>query len=180
MPAMLLSKEDWKEVRRASEAGVDDPQLSKDYGVSQGAIRVRKMREKWLTPRKLAEQVAIAKVKQEMRNHTNAVVTAVTKPAEESISERMLNSAELIGSQIMSVLERKAALVYKNPGIIDDPETVGDLGTMVNVSRKIAGLDKPEANASVALNFGAFWQAPDSSPQSTEKPVEKARVVDCD
>ena len=169
---MLLSKEEWNEVRKASEAGVDDSQLSKDYGITQTSIRMRKMREKWLTPRRLAEEVAVAKVRKEMKRHTNSVVTSVTRPAELSISDKMLSSAEAIGTQIMAVLARKAAFVAQNPDTIDDPESVSDLGTIVNVSRKIAGLDKPDVAANIALNFGAFWE----SPSGVE--VEKPRVLD--
>lgn len=100
-------------------------------------------------------------------------VTRVT--AEQSIASKMLNSAELIGSQIMAVIAKKAEHVFKNPSSIDDPETVADLGTMVNVSRKIAGLDKPELSANLSLSFGAFW----TPPVSENGPdVERPRVVD--
>lgn len=165
---MKISKEDWKEIQRASEAGCEDQQLSEDFGISKLAIRQRRFREGWLTPNKIRAEVAAQKARAEALKLGNKAVvenddeeSGVTRvTAEQSIASKMLNSAELIGSQIMGVLVRKAKLVAENPGLIDDPETVADLGTIVNVSRKIAGLDKPDVNANVALNFGAFWEAP--------------------
>lgn len=170
MPAARLTKEGWFEIQRASEAGVDDDQLSQDYGVSKGAIRIRRMREGWLTPRKMAEEVAIQKAKAEVRNLSNkAAVTGVTTtPAEESIARKMLRDGETAGIHAMSVLLKKLAFAAENPETISDLETVGDISVAVKAARGIAGLDK-QGQGQVVLNFGAFWNAEKTGPD--DRPV---------
>ena len=98
---------------------------------------------------------------------------AVVRPtAEESIATKMANSAEEIGTKLMEVLLKKARFVAENPESIDDLESVSDIGTVVNISRKIAGLDKQESTANIALNFGAFWQSPSSVEQERPRVLE--------
>ena len=173
MPAMLISKEEWNTIKLASEAGVDDQQLSEDYGVSKASIRKRRQLDKWLTPRKIEEEKAVAKAKALARQSPSNISQVSQKPsAEESIASKLLKMGETGTLALAEVALQKALFVRDNPETIDDLETIGDMSTALKLLRTAAGMDKQESNVAVALNFGAFWE----SPGSTE--VERPRVLD--
>lgn len=158
MPAMKLSPDQWAEVKKASEAGVDDAQLSQDFGISKGAIRIRRMRENWSTGKSRAEAVAVARVKSQFKGMpATGLVTGVTKPnAEESIAAKMAAQAEEIGLHAMAIIARKMKLAAENPETIDDFESIGDVATGAKTARSIAGLDKTEGGG-IHINLGSFF-----------------------
>ena len=180
MPAMLISKEEWKEIQKASEAGVPDSQLSEQFGISKASIKMRRMREGWLTPARLKAEVAAQSARKlalsqgvslrEKEESKTGVVTRVT--AEESIASKLLKMGETGTLALAEVALRKALFVRDNPETIDDLETIGDMSTALKLLRTAAGLDRQENSVAVALNFGAFWQSPSSAE------VERPRVVD--
>ena len=180
MPAMLLSKEEWNEVRKASEAGVDDSQLSKDYGVSKNLIKQKRFQQKWMTPLRVKAEAQLQRERKSIMARASvggdkAVVdgkTLTVLTAEESVAAKMVKDGEVAGLHAMKILLGKLAFAAANPSSIDDLESVGDVSIAAKTARSIAGLDKPDVAANIALNFGAFWESPSGAE------VEKPRVLD--
>lgn len=174
---MKLSKEEWKEIRSASEAGIEDSQLSQTYQIPKPAIRMRRMREKWLTPNRIQAEIAANKARAEAlaRGNKGALVesdvTRVTKPALEAVSERLLEDGKAASLRGMVLL--KNLLERAKPEDLADLADVGDVVQAVKGARLIAGLDKE--GQSLTLNLGAFWEAP---VEPGSGPVEKPMVLD--
>lgn len=179
---MLLSKEEWKEVQKASEAGLEDEELSRTYGVSKASIKMRRMREKWMTPNRIRAEIAASKAradsmrigngqaKKELAALGDGNVTTVTKPALEAVSESLLEdgkASSILGMRLLKGLLERAA---KDPESLESLETASDVVTAVKGARLIAGLDRE--GSSVTLNLGAFWEAPvEGSGLEAEKPL---------
>lgn len=178
---MKLSPADWREVRKASEAGCDDDQLSQDYGISRGAIRIRRMREKWLTGKVLAEAVAVAKVKSEIRSMPNGhAVTAVTAPkAEDSIAARLASDAEAVSVHAMKIILHKMKIAAEQPETIDDFEKIGDISIAAKTARSIAGLDKQEGGG-ININLGSFFGTSRENEREVHAHVLKPRLTGLD
>lgn len=167
----------WAEVRKASEAGVDDDSLAKDFGVSKGAIRIRRMREKWSTEKSRAEAAAVAKTKAQFKTMGSAAVTSVTATtAEESIAAKMASMAEDIGLKAMEIIQRKMKFAAENPGSIDDFETIGDIATGAKTARSIAGLDKHEGGG-IQINLGSFFGTAREDEREAQAVVLRPRLT---
>ena len=178
MATTIKSSETWTEIRKASEAGCNDNQLSEEHGVSRCSIRKKRQREQWMTPSRLKAEAEAQRVRTSMlqRNRLSPTERAglpspPVMPAEESIAARMNAGAEEVGAKLMEVILAKVRTLHRDPDSIADPKNLGDLSIMVNTTRKIAGLDKPDNQVAVALNFGAFWEAPGGAQQ------ERPRVL---
>ncbi len=174
MPAAKLSIEDWKEVQRASEMGVDDKSLSQDYGVSEVAIRQRRFRERWLTQASIKAEAEAQKVKKRLlqgngltKSEKSGGVTVITKPAVETVAETITRLTDR--NQLRAANAVDAAM--RGMGALEI-ETVAELATGVKLLRLMDGRDKE--GTSVAVQFGAFWQGPENGPE--EKPVVVVRA----
>ena len=159
---MIASPETWREIRKASEAGVPDGQLSEDYGVSKGAIKVRRLREQWATQTRINAEVEAQKARglalaRGIPKNAEGV-THVT--AEASIAQKLLADGELAGLHAMAILLKKLTFSAENPETIADLETVSDVSTAVKTARSIAGLDKSDVTVNVPV---MFWNGQDAS-----------------
>ncbi len=168
MPAMKISRGEWLEIQKASESGTDDEALSQDYGVSKASIRKRRQLDRWLTPRKIAEEVAIAKAKAVVRQSPSNISQVSQKPsAEETVAATITRLCDR--NQLRAANAVDAAM--RGMGALEI-ETVAELATGVKLLRLMDGRDKE--GTSVAVQFGAFWQGPENGPE--EKPVVVVRA----
>lgn len=159
MPKMKLSPEQWEEVKKASEAGVEDSQLSEDFGITKASIRKRRQLDAWMTPRKLEEQKAVAKAKAVARQLPNDVSQLSQTPSgEASIASKLLRDGEFASIAAMSILLKKLTQASENPDSVADLATVGDVSVAAKTARNIAGLDKPET--AVQINLASVWGEP--------------------
>ena len=114
----------WREVQSASEAGCSDEELAETYGISRPAIRQRKKRENWLTPRKLHEMAAVEEATSKARLSARLFepgVTAVTGPSGLGVASAKLAKLReetplLIAEKVADLIKRLADAV--KPGSV--------------------------------------------------------------
>lgn len=155
MPAALLPPRGWAALRRASEAGVSDETLAAKYSVPKAAIRLRRSRQKWLTPARLEEAKAVALTReQHKRVSTGAVTRMIQDPDNEEgtghVVEEIASLAET-GQLHFARLASKALTKKKSLSI----KTMGEAVAAVKGLRTVAGMDK---EAQISVNIGA-WSA---------------------
>lgn len=158
MPAAKLSPAVWAEIQQASEAGMEDSELSSAFGVSRMAIRQRKSREGWLTPRKIQEQAMIEKAKAQAKVMDNS--SAVTSVTGTGLSAARL--AELKEQTPLLIATKTAELIAQafERGLVQAPKSLGELAIASKVFRTNAGLDQ---QAGTVVQIGMQWGG--SSPQ---------------
>lgn len=175
MPVAAADPETWAEIRKASEVGVDDPTLSDRYGVSEGAIRVRRTREKWLTMSAIqskaqeimAERKALAPVKQP----EISVTKSVTSPSALTVSAEKLLQNGQEGSLIASrIALASLKLAPKSLPVRGMKELAGAL----SVVRAAAGMDKA-SSAPVQVNLALWGGAEQSWSTEPVRDVESSQ-----
>jgi hypothetical protein len=155
MPAADLSPEQWREIRTANEAGVETEELAERFGVTTNAIRQRRYREKWVTPRKVQEEAMVQRARAQARNLPNSGVMPVMPGMSAlSITAETLTDKAQEGSLIAASMFLDAIRESLSNGGIKAPSTAKDLLTSMKGLRLVGGLDK-EANLTV--NIGGFW-----------------------
>ena len=195
MPPAL--KVDWNEIRKASELGMTDKEISEEYGVLQESIRKRRFDSKkkgqpWLTGKELKMRAAIehakreaeAKVRESMRLSTpdgasrsvdglaidakSGELSLDTKPAEVALAEKLLRGGELVSDMAMDIILQKLGYARANPESIAKLESIQDVAAALGAGRKAAGMDK--AQAPITLAFASY--APVKGASQFEKVVD--------
>lgn len=153
MPAAVLTPEAWAEVRRASEAGVDDETLSASYGVSREAIRKARQRGKWMTPERLLAQAEQQRLAERHKHIATGSVSRMSQSpiqameiAGKSLAEmgesHPLRLARYLSDKIQRAVEADA---------LPEVENWKNLATADGMLRKALGLDRPQQNIQVNL-----------------------------
>lgn len=187
MPA-ALKKVSKKEVRAASEGGLSDAEISKEFGVDRALIRQWRKRDgdkkdPWLTPKQLREKAELLRAEKEVKarlkfapssgelttieevrqEHVTGVTPQVVT-AESSIADKLLKNGELgsiTGSEILLDLLIQARERQKlDPNSILPLIDAKGIVQALGGVRKAGGLDR--INTAVQLNFGAGWKQPRS------------------
>lgn len=148
MPAIaLLSPEVWEALKLANIRGATDSQLASQFEVSQGSIRLRRMRDPmWAaamvkSPTKPTDNKEI-----ETRNETAALVSA-------SVQEMLRSNGETSSLRASQIASRS---LERAPDEL--PVTsLGDVKVALQIARTAAGLDKAQVNMAVAMSPG--WGA---------------------
>jgi hypothetical protein len=167
MPALsLLRPEQWEALKIANIRGVDDPDLARQFGVTEVAIRKRRSRDPvWQaavsdrTHYKVVKS-KVAKASERAKSHalSQRDVLNVTKADSEAISASVNGSLVAIRERhplkMATFLEKKLGQAIENDSI-PAPECWRDLNTADTMLRRAVGLDKQET--SVNLNF---WSDP--------------------
>ena len=148
----------WNEIRDASEAGIDDDELVEIYPMlTKGAIKMRRSREKWLTPRRVAADVAAEKARR----------SALLSPEPQKVEIATKSASEMVASKIVEILDRNNLRVAEMADkairdSMDRPpsiETAADLMTYLKALRLAGGVEN-ENKKGVTINLGAFLTAP--------------------
>jgi hypothetical protein len=157
MPAADLSPEQWRELKTANEAGVETEELAERFGVTTNAIRQRRYREKWVTPRKVQEEAMVQRARAQARNLPNSGVMPVMPGMSAlSITAETLTDKAQEGSLIAASMFLDAIRESLSNGGIKAPSTAKDLLTSMKGLRLAGGLDK---EAGLTVNIGGFWGA---------------------
>lgn len=162
MPAAKLTPEQWAEVRRADEQGVDKDTLCRTWGITYNALRQRRHRENWLTPSRVRAEAVAQEAKRKARylppatgsrSETGPHVTTVTADLSAlSVTAQNLNDKAHEGSLISASLFLNAIVAAANQGILP-PQNGRELYTAMKGLRHAAGMDKE----GLAINIGAFF-----------------------
>ena len=156
MGAGNMNAESWRQARLAAEHGVDDATLMQRYPIpSRNALRQRRFREKWMTPKAIAKEVAIRRIKHSKmdvapRNasHPDAA-DVITQKLLDILSNNNLRTAEMADDAL-----RVAA---KAPPEI---KTWNDIMTAQKLIRLAAGADSGnEGGNAVQINFAPVFNA---------------------
>lgn len=179
MAAPSLTPDQWTELRRASEAGMSDEDLASAYGVSRGAIRLRRMREQWITPKVLAKEVA----RQELENRfkripsngvTNSGGVTSETPAGETPRALTLTAQTMVqraqeGTLAAVEMFADAIMRAHQRGGIATPTDGKELMMAMKGARLGAGLDRE----GTTINIAAFWR-----PERDAAPTYEAEILD--
>lgn len=152
MPASLLTTDQWQEVKRASEQGVDDETLSQEYGVSRESIRKRRSLEGWMSPERLHQAAEAERVRK-----ANVATGSISRISQEGLKPR--DSIGIVGKSLAEMGE-KATLRRANflEGILErvetgstlpDPRNWKEYSSAVTLQRRELNLDKPQTNVQV-------------------------------
>lgn len=137
---------------------MEDAELSTAYGIAGNAIKQRRFREGWKTPRKLQELAMVEKAKAQAKILPNtASVMSVT--GGEVTAARL---AELKEQTPLLIATKVAELIAKSfeQGLVQAPKNLGELAIASKVFRTNAGLD---VVAGTTVQIGMQWGH--SSPQ---------------
>lgn len=156
MPVATLTDDQWREIRIASEAGVEDKELAEAWGVEKNAIHQRRWREKWLTPRAVAMQRAEQEARAKAANGAKAIRAVseggkIGQNALEIVAEKVRNYAE-------SGTLRIAKLAHESLQSVESLQirTWNDASTAYGTLRKAAGMDK---ESQIQINVGSWGAA---------------------
>lgn len=153
MPATKLTPEQWAEVRRADEQGVSMDVLCQTWGLQGNAIRQRRKRENWLTPRRVREEALVQETRRKARHLPTGPVTSVTADLSAlSVTAGNLNEKAHEGSLISASLFLNSIVAAAGIGILP-PQNGRELYTVMKGLRHAAGMDKE----GLAINIGAFF-----------------------
>lgn len=177
MPAAKLTPEQWAEVRRADEQGVDIAVLCQQWGLKPNAIRQRRHREGWVNPRKVHEEAMVQETRRKARAMSNASVMRVCPPVSAlSVTAENLNSKAHEGSLIAaSMFLDSIAQAFNGNGILP-PQNGRELYTAMKGLRHAAGMDKE----GLAINIGAFFgtnKAGTAAAQAQTRDVTPPRAL---
>jgi hypothetical protein len=164
-----LSKSEWAELRAQAEAdGLDDVELSKQWGVSRESIRKRRhddaqRKDPWLTPREKEKAEAIKAVENFYKGKSNGqgkelVLAPVTD--EELVDMRTKTPQELA--------KHIHGLLRKGIGFLRAPLNIDEYNKMYSLYQKMLGLDKQAGGIAIQIN-GMAWES--GAEKQAEKPV---------
>ena len=179
------SPETWDAIKQASIAGVDDPDLADQFGVTRGAIRIRRLREQWPTPAKAMAraQEKAARLRAEHDQARGVTPVTVTRPAKPVTSPVTLDvgsetvtdcnrgvtegseTLDLVadsllerGLQASHIASRIALRTLQSVQHLTQPvESLTDVNVAMKIARTAAGMDRPDVAVNV-MTVGA-WSA---------------------
>lgn len=144
---------DWKEVRSASESGLEDEGLAKHYCITRDAIRQRRKREGWATPAAIEREKLIEEARRKGKGLSNSSVTGVTDTkAAALVALTLQERAEAYG---LHVFGRVSQLATDGLDLLQAPDSWKTFAIADQIARRAAGMDKPEA-AAVTVNLAMF------------------------
>lgn len=156
MGAAKITPDEWAEIRRANEQGVSTEALAatwKHRGITTNAIRQRRHREGWLTPRKVQEEAMVQETRRKARVMPSSGLTPVTVDLSAlSVTAANLNDKAHAGTLIAASLFLDAIGAAARQGILP-PQNVRELYTSMKGLRHAAGMDKE----GLAINIGAYF-----------------------
>jgi hypothetical protein len=161
MPAAVLTKGEWEEVKMASIAGIPDSRLAKEWGIEIDAIKQRRRRGNWATKNKalIEQQKAMQALKdkgspliQSMHGAEEVSPDVTGSPkALDLVSKSLGEYADGMALALVPTLSSLAEnAVTKNPALFA-PTDLKELGQSVSLVWKLTGRDKPQTEVNVSL-----------------------------
>ena len=145
MPKALLF--DWSKVRETAASTGSLAEAARIHGVTPGAVRVRALREKWLTPHRAKAQ-AVEAVAQAVT--VCQPVTVVTATPAEAIERHMAEHRDTFRTNIATALSKAAkhAAGLEPDQILEKSRKVADIA---QAGSKLHGLGQPETQVAVQV-----------------------------
>jgi hypothetical protein len=170
MPAAVLTPEAWAEVRRASEAGVDDETLSAQYNVKRDAIRKRRSVEKWITPARIAEAAETERIKAKYKVTNSRTISQVSQGLDVAgmSMEDMGREGVLLATRGLLPIIRET--FDPETSILGPARNIKEASTLIGAFMKASGLDKPQTAVQVNLGF--------SSKSGSQHWLDSSQVVE--
>lgn len=177
MPAAVLTKGEWEEVKAASIAGIPDSKIAKEWGIEVDAIKQRRKRGAWPTKNKaiLEQQKALQALKDkgsplvQSSHGVEGVSPNVTDTpkALDVVSKSLGEYADGMAMALVPALSTLATdAVTKNPTLFA-PTDLKELGQAASLVWKLSGRDKPDTQVNLSL-----WSQPvqerDVSPKQEQ------------
>lgn len=152
MPTAKLTKEQWTEIRRASEAGITDDNLSETYSVTKAAIRKRRERENWLSIHRVKEiQNQLAKSKEQYEAENGVSHPVITTPrAVELVAETLGDSYDKMAARVVPALADNVIKALESTPHRFIPQNLKELGMAANVVSKLSGKDRPQVAIAIS------------------------------
>ena len=130
-------KKDWVKIEKEAISGVPLPKLAEKYGIKYMTLFMRAKRNNWAT----ADAVRSEASKIRMANKDIIRQSAMS----------LIEKGEDLSMHAMNLVHGAVTGMEEAPHIA----SVGDFAAMVQLGRKIAGMDKEQVNVNVA-NFWAM------------------------
>jgi hypothetical protein len=159
--AKLSTAKRWERCRADNEAGIKIPVLAEEYGFTPGAIRDRAMREKWQTPRRLAQIAKLAppipvKSLPSLVDHSGLEANPLLSSTNSPQFRQFLESLKSMEPAEFSRNLARIAQVKIVDGLTDwESINLTELKTWIEIQRKAADFDKDKTPNSLTLTVSA-------------------------
>lgn len=152
-PKPILTAEQWEQVRRACEAGLEFREAAEVFKTSYDAIKQRACREKWLTPLRIEKErqaLAVATLSPEAGlqvKRPETALQAIAETFESHRSQTLLGLAKLAGKGIQKAIDANLEIEnWQDAKIAADIamklHNVGQESVQVNIAQAFAGMDE--------------------------------------
>ncbi len=180
MPAAVLPKSKWEEIRLASIAGVPDDRLASEYGVTKAAIRQKRKRGLWPTENRA--ELEKEKARESLNNGRSTMrrLSKEIETEEDELSQSVSVAAligktkeeigELTGMEVLKALSPQVISAVTEEAESFRPQNLKQLAAAFSIISKASGLDKPQTAVQVNLGF--------SSKSSSQHWLDSSQVVE--
>ena len=135
----------WGEIQKSAEAGVPLAELARRYGLSQGTVRARASRYKWLTASKLNQSIqsanaTLAAQRAKLAENCPELLQTAAQITPESLAE----SGQRLRATVLRIATKAAEQVATVPLSVDSWQ---DFKTAAELGLKAAGVDSQQGPA---------------------------------
>jgi len=160
-PEPVLTREQWRECRRAVEAGMQLREAAESFGVEYEAVKKRSLREEWLTEARIvskAEEIA-GKEAERVRNLSRPVPTGEKRA--ETASQALVESFENHRSGTLLNLARMAGKGISRAMQADLPiENWQDAKIVADIAMKLHNVGQEGVNVNVLVGGDGGFEGP--------------------
>lgn len=153
----------WDEIEKLAIAGVDYPELSRRFDISQNTIRVRARRHKWPTP--LAIACRVKQLKAKTPSQAPDLIDAAAQDWH-ARGEAHRKTAFEKANKSMKKFKVKAPKNFRELKVADD------------VARRAAGLDISEVNQQTLIMMHEKVNQFDEEPEEIQEIIEAEVIVE--
>jgi hypothetical protein len=145
---------DWTEIRRCSEQGMGDVEISERFNVTRSTIRQRRHREKWITPAVVEREKIVAESSRKMKFINNETVTNGTGMSGlQVVASSLVQRSQDYSLRVFDATSQAVLSAIKAG--LPIPENWKTLAIADQMARRAAGLDRPD-QAQVSVNLAMF------------------------
>jgi hypothetical protein len=141
----------WSQIKTRAEAGERLVDLSRDYGVSESAIRSRSIRGKWLTPgRRRSKGESSENIERSNKNELSAARSENGHAANPPLASGERQPADTPAT-LASAADRLRRVIVESLPRLEATENPRELVTLIDSLRRIEGLDKGQPAGGLRL-----------------------------